>query len=565
MKKLIKCLCKIVLGVFLFALVGCKWLGITPDVVDYLISSMTINSNPTTGATFSGEFVARNAGDLAGAAQIAWTVYRSDDADYDAEDVEVQSGTLPSLGAGESSSATTFSGEWPDVAGICYLIVQIAADDDSETTNNSETSSAINVELAGASVEGTDYLISNPGFPSSANTGATLSGSFEIANQGDTAGTEIINWHVYVSDDAVFDGGDPVLDSATRAALAAGTTSAAIAFSGSIAVPGTYYLIIAITATDDDDSENNDYVSSALLVTVSPRFVAVGDGATIGWSDDAGDTWTVASITPSDTTDLADVAQNSGRLVAVGVGGAVWTSDNGGVTWSASVSGTSADLTSIAFGNGQFVAVGDDGANGVALFSTNGVTWSDPAAATGITTILPKDVAFGANRFVATDAKLDWSDIRYSTDGVTWTSASFAGYFTAYDMTFDGSYFFAAGTDRNMYGCIQTSPDGITWANISFSSDPDLHGAGFDGIDRVVTVGEAGIVRYSDGGLLVGDWTQSSTGVNHSYGVAFGASTWVAVGEASAAWYSLDDGAIWAAATEKVVGVSAFRAVTYLP
>ncbi|WP_457631287.1 WD40/YVTN/BNR-like repeat-containing protein, partial [Oceanithermus sp.] len=82
-------------------------------------------------------------------------------------------------------------------------------------------------------------------------------------------------------------------------------------------------------------------------------FVAVGDGGTILTSAD-GESWTAQ--TSGTSTLLYGVTFGNNTFVAVGKSGRTVTSTNG-VDWTPRTSGTS-DLTSVAYGNGTFVAVG---------------------------------------------------------------------------------------------------------------------------------------------------------------------------------------------------------------
>jgi hypothetical protein len=55
------------------------------------------------------------------------------------------------------------------------------------------------------------------------------------------------------------------------------------------------------------------------------------------------------------------VAYGNGLFVVVGDDGAILTSPDG-LNWTVQTSGTGIDLYGVAYGNGTFVAVGDDGA-----------------------------------------------------------------------------------------------------------------------------------------------------------------------------------------------------------
>jgi len=89
------------------------------------------------------------------------------------------------------------------------------------------------------------------------------------------------------------------------------------------------------------------------------RFVAIGQavgGSYIGYSDD-GTNWTaVAKGFP----DLTSIAFGEGIYVAVGPFGTLLVSPDG-ANWSRTDLGTTADLTGVTFGAGTFVAVGAEG------------------------------------------------------------------------------------------------------------------------------------------------------------------------------------------------------------
>jgi hypothetical protein len=70
-----------------------------------------------------------------------------------------------------------------------------------------------------------------------------------------------------------------------------------------------------------------------------------------------------------------------------------------------------------AYGNGKFVAVAS---NGKTAYSTDGITWSVPAALAGNW----QGVTYGDGKFVAvaSDGKT-----AYSTDGISWTTVTLAG------------------------------------------------------------------------------------------------------------------------------------------
>lgn len=110
---------------------------------------------------------------------------------------------------------------------------------------------------------------------------------------------------------------------------------------------------------------------------------------------------------------MTSVAFGNGVFVAVAGGGggttthASFSTDNG-QTWNAASFFGVGNTLGVAFGNGKFVTVG----YGRARYSDdNGVTWLD-----GITLQTLNDIAFGNNRFVAIGDSVS----AISTDGINW-------------------------------------------------------------------------------------------------------------------------------------------------
>ncbi len=113
------------------------------------------------------------------------------------------------------------------------------------------------------------------------------------------------------------------------------------------------------------------------VALLGQRFVAVGEGGCILWSDD-GYVFQPAQLFPTTTNWFEGVTASAQRAVAVGDNGTIYTSTNG-AHWSKVSSGTTEWLRGVAFGNGVFVAVGE---NGKILRSTGGTSWSSVTSGT---------------------------------------------------------------------------------------------------------------------------------------------------------------------------------------
>jgi len=90
--------------------------------------------------------------------------------------------------------------------------------------------------------------------------------------------------------------------------------------------------------------------------------------------------------------------------------------EGGGETWTPRAATEANSWTSVAYGNGLFVAVSQNGTNGV-MTSSDGITWTPRAAAEANAWI---SVAYGNGLFVA--VSLDGTNrVMTSPDGITWT------------------------------------------------------------------------------------------------------------------------------------------------
>ncbi len=91
--------------------------------VDYSVLNPVFPLNGTATQAADGNFLILNEGDGDGTDTIFWTVRVSNDAVYQATDIQLDSGTATALSAGGISSQIDFSGFWPGSPGNYYLII----------------------------------------------------------------------------------------------------------------------------------------------------------------------------------------------------------------------------------------------------------------------------------------------------------------------------------------------------------------------------------------------------------------------------------------------------------
>ena len=128
--------------------------------------------------------------------------------------------------------------------------------------------------------------------------------------------------------------------------------------------------------------------------------------------------------------------------------------------------GVDSNLSAVAFGNGMFTAVGD---NGVILISSDGVNWTPGISETDDL----YDVTFGAGVFVVGGG----DKILTSPDGVYWTTITLADTsFFVSRITYGNGIFVAVGVFTFI-----SSTDGINWSGSNIQQTP-LSSSSYDGV-----------------------------------------------------------------------------------
>ncbi len=130
-------------------------------------------------------------------------------------------------------------------------------------------------------------------------------------------------------------------------------------------------------------------------------------------------------------------------------------------------------ITSIAYGNGKFIAVGGTiGYEIIIAYSADGVNWTK-AASHPFGTGLINSVAWGNGKFVAVGSgSNDKRVIANSTDGVIWTEVTTAVFPNRdiYVIVWGADKFVIAGQYGSHSG-MAYSADGVTWADVPNTSN----------------------------------------------------------------------------------------------
>jgi hypothetical protein len=161
------------------------------------------------------------------------------------------------------------------------------------------------------------------------------------------------------------------------------------------------------------------------------------------------------------------VTFGNGLFAISAAGGEVWTSPDGRI-WTARATPAqptatlTGELSGIAAGQGQFLAVGDDGA---IVRSANGVTWT---TANATTSRHLRDVLFTGTEWLVSGND---GVLLTSPNGVTWTDRRGGRTRDLYGIIYTNGQFVAVGYE----GTVLTSPDAQTWTVRVSNTTRDLH------------------------------------------------------------------------------------------
>ena len=244
------------------------------------------------------------------------------------------------------------------------------------------------------------------------------------------------------------------------------------------------------------------------------KFVAVGSGGgdgKIAYSSD-GVTWTAVSNSPFG---MDTVTWGNNMFVAIGGSNIAYSSD--GVTWTAVdvskiFSGNSGRIDAIAYGGGTFVAIGSSGnssnMSGKIATSKDGISWT----AVTTTDALKVEgspypahinaIAWGNGTFVAVGEQ---GKMAASKDGTSWTAINVSKIFddtiNLIAIAYGNNRFIASGY-RSGVNKTATSTNGTTWTAVDYSS---IFGKDYNAITAIgwgkgkFVVGIANQIWYSTG------------------------------------------------------------------
>jgi len=300
------------------------------------------------------------------------------------------------------------------------------------------------------------------------------------------------------------------------------------------------------------------------IVFGNDKFVAVSSffsDSKISTSPD-GINWTAGIDCPFDGTNgIEEIAYGNGIFVITE--GTYYkpriAHSSDGVTWTVTANplDTNGYISTIAYGNGNFVAV--IGSNKMA-YSSDGATWTAVTDAAKIFSLIVQGstistgiisgIAWGNGNFIARgdDGYLPKKTVKIATspDGINWTTETPVISFLA---NFNGPIIY--GDDKFVswgeHGILAYSADGITWTDVSILDNPFYDGTSSGTINAIafgnnkfVAVGNGGKIMYSSDGVT---WT-AETGSPFTYyinTIAYGKGKFVAGSNPSVIAYLSDN------------------------
>jgi hypothetical protein len=286
-------------------------------------------------------------------------------------------------------------------------------------------------------------------------------------------------------------------------------------------------------------SASTDTTFTATLNSLGDGYISVKAGSFYQAysSNSVPSSWN--KVTQPLVRNFRNIAFGNGVFVAVGDNLQAYSYN--GRTWNVVASPLAGTWKAVGFGNGVFVAVGS---NIQARSVDNGLSWTSVASpiATGFIIL---SVAYGNGVFVTSDSSNQYRSINY---GVSWVQATTSASSYGWYVGFGNGNFVMVG---NTYGYAYSIDNGDNWTRIIPSPDPTIPsstGIAF-GNGVFITASQGGVVYSSTNGL---SWSSISA-VSGAAGITYINGVFIILA-GQTTFYSTNNGISWTAVTDSFVG-----------
>lgn len=223
------------------------------------------------------------------------------------------------------------------------------------------------------------------------------------------------------------------------------------------------------------------------------------------------------------------------RMVNGGYASPIWATVQGYFSATA--------VTSVAFGNGLWVAAGQ---GNQLRTSTDAITWATQTLNIGLTGTTTPRLAFGNNIWVAltSNPSTFGLSVRTSTDAITWTTRTIggSGTFAPASLVFQNNIFVGTVNGSGI-PIVARSTDGITWTTAQVSYSGVVRGAVF-GAGRWVLPSTSSNFLYTSTDAITWTPTSGAADTDSGAGIAFGNNIFV-MGLSTGVIRTSTDGLVW--------------------
>jgi hypothetical protein len=174
------------------------------------------------------------------------------------------------MNSAEAFRVIGFAGTWPSGPGAYYLIAEVSAADDAAAGNDGDNTTA-SASAYNVHYRDVDYVVPSVSHLTGTSAGGSVDGEFALDNAGTDDGVSSVDWKVYASANMFVDVGDALIAEGTEGGMTVAEPTRTIGFSGTWPTdPGSYYLVVEVSASDDTLAANhlNNETSTAAAVGV---------------------------------------------------------------------------------------------------------------------------------------------------------------------------------------------------------------------------------------------------------------------------------------------------------